>query len=329
MKKAEIQALEEKSKSQLIEEFIDLSEKLAQLEIIHSDCLQSVEMLQADISKYRLLLDESSDPIFMFYREGRYRYVNRAFAEGVCMPVDEIIEHSIWDVFPPDEAEKRFAVVRWVFENAETRVIEVRVPRPDGDRFYLTTAKPIMDEHGEVDYAICISKEITERKRMEQELRYLSTHDILTGLYNRNFFESEIARLQLSRLFPIGIVIVDMNNLKKANDRYGHSAGDELIRKVAQNLQHSFRAGDVIARIGGDEFAVILVQTDDFGAHSAVERLRANIKNHHDELLSIAVGMAIAKEGDYLPAIMRQADDRMYDDKTAYKKLLKGVNQYK
>jgi diguanylate cyclase (GGDEF)-like protein/PAS domain S-box-containing protein len=263
----------------------------------------------------------------MFYREGRYRYVNQAFADGVGMDVDEIIEHSIWDVFPPDEAEKRYAVVKWVFENAETRAIEVRVPRPDGDRYYLTTVKPILDEQGDVDFAVCVSKEITERKRMEQELRYLSTHDILTGLYNRNFFESEISRLQLSRLFPIGIVIVDMNNLKKANDRYGHSAGDELIRRLAKILQHSFRAGDVIARIGGDEFAVILIQTDEFGASSAVERLRNKIQQQQDDFLSIAIGMAIAKEGDYLPAVMRQADDHMYAEKAALKKKLTKVHQ--
>ncbi len=319
MNSFENQPHKNKTKTQLIAEILALGEKLTKLEESQSEHLQTIADLRADVEKYRLLLDESSDPIFMFYREGRYRYVNKAFADGVGKAVDEIIEHTIWDVFPRDEAEKRFAVVKWVFENAETRVIEVRVPRPDGDHYYLTTVKPILDEHGKVAYAVCISKEITERKRMEQELRYLSTHDILTGLYNRNFFDSEIARLQLSRLFPIGIAIVDMNHLKKANDRYGHSAGDELICKVAQELQQSFRVGDVIARIGGDEFAVILIRTDEFGAHSAVERLRTHIKKHNDELLSIAVGLAIAKEGEYLPAIMREADDRMYADKALYK----------
>lgn len=169
---------QKKSKDQLIDEIVGLEEKLTLLEFAQTENLQTIERLREDVEKYRLLLDESSDPIFMFYREGRYRYVNKAFADGVGKHIDEIIEHSIWDVFPPDEAEKRFAVVKWVFENAETRVIEVRVPRSDSDRYYLTTVKPILSEQGEVAYAVCISKEITERKRMEQELRYLSTHDI-------------------------------------------------------------------------------------------------------------------------------------------------------
>lgn len=318
----DIQSLQKRSKLELLEEITRLDERIKKLETLQAEHLQTIDVLRTDVEKYRLLLDESSDPIFMFSADGSYLYVNQAFAEGVEKEVAEIIDHKIGDVFPRDEADKRYAVVKWVFENAETRVIEVRVPRSDSDRFYLTTVKPVLDERGQVVYAICISKEITERKRMEQELLYLSTHDILTGLYNRNFFDSELARLQLSRLFPIGIVIVDMNNLKKANDRYGHTAGDELIRKVAHELRQSFRSGDVIARIGGDEFAVILIQTNEIGAQSAVKRLQNNIRKHQDELLSIAVGMAVAEDSAYLPGVMREADDRMYADKATYKQSL-------
>jgi diguanylate cyclase (GGDEF)-like protein len=114
-----------------------------------------------------------------------------------------------------------------------------------------------------------------------------------------------------------------MNNLKAVNDQYGHTAGDELIRQVAEALRNSFRAGDVIARIGGDEFAVILVQTSEAGAKAAVNRLRENIKKRSDNLLSIAVGMAVGEDKSYLPAIMRQADDHMYADKIAFKKSLR------
>jgi len=315
-------SLQDKNKDQLVEEVSQLYKYLNHLESVQAECLQTIETLQEDIEKYRLLLDESSDPIFMFYKEGRYRYVNKAFAEVVGKDVEDIIEHTIWDIFPRDEAEKRIAVVKWVFENAETRVIEVRVPRSYGDHYYLTTIKPILNAQGEVTYAVCISKEITERKRMEQELLFLSNHDILTSLYNRNFFDSEISRLQLSRLFPIGIVVVDMNNLKATNDRFGHAAGDDLIRKVAEALRNSFRAGDVIARVGGDEFAIILIQTSIEGMQSAVKRLRANIRDFKNDLLSISVGMALGEEGSYLPEIMREADDRMYLDKEVYKKEL-------
>ena len=318
----EKQTLQEKTKDQLVKEVTRLYKFLSKLEAVQAEYIQSIETLREDIEKYRLLLDEASDPIFMFYRNGRYRYVNKAFAESVGMDEEEIIDHTVWEVFPRDEAEKRYAVIKWVFENAETRVFEDRVPRSYGDHYYLTTVKPVTDAQGQVEYAICISKEITDRKRVEQELQYLSNHDILTRLYNRNFFDAEISRLQLSRLFPIGIVIVDMNNLKATNDRFGHAAGDDLIRQVSAALRNSFRAGDVIARIGGDEFAIILVQTSQDGMQSAVDRLRANIRNHNNDLLSIAVGTSLGEAGSYLPEIIRQADDRMYEDKDAYRNKL-------
>jgi diguanylate cyclase (GGDEF)-like protein/PAS domain S-box-containing protein len=246
--------------------------------------------------------------------------VNNAFANGVGRKLEEITGRKIWDVFPQEEADKRYAVVKWVFENGKTKVIEVRVPRPDGDRHYITTVKPVLDEHGAVTTVICISKEITDRKHMEQELHYLSTHDTLTGLYNRNFFETELARIQPSRLFPVSIVIADMDNLKTVNDRYGHTAGDELIRKLSQCLRHTFRAEDIVARIGGDEFGLLLPNTNDYAVQAAVIRLRENLANHPDGQLGLSVGFATGGEGSSLYDVMRLADDAMYQEKSARKK---------
>ena len=120
--------------------------------------------------KYRILLDESSDPIFTFYPDGQYIYVNKAFANGVGKQQSDIIGRKIWDVFPHDEAEKRFAAVKWVFENGVTKEIQVRVPLSQGDHYYLTTVKPIFNELDKVISVICISKDITERKRAEEVL---------------------------------------------------------------------------------------------------------------------------------------------------------------
>jgi diguanylate cyclase (GGDEF)-like protein/PAS domain S-box-containing protein len=309
-----------KAKVQINDELEGLRQRLAELETSMAENLKTVAALQESERNYRILLDESSDPIFTFYPDGQYRYVNKAFADGVGKNLNEIIGKKIWDVFPKDEADKRYAAVKWVFENGLTKVIEVRVPRPDGDTYYLTTVKPILNAQNAVVSVICISKEITERKRMEQELQHLSSHDILTGLYNRNFFEVEMARLQLGRLFPVSIVVADVDNLKSVNDRYGHSAGDEMIRRVAQQLQKSFRAEDIVARIGGDEFAILLPEMDEMSTRALVDRLRANLANLVNPLINLSIGLAIGKKGCQLPDVMRLADDRMYQDKAAHKK---------
>ena len=129
---------------------------------------RSEEALFESEEKHRVLLDESSDPIFTFYPDGEYRYVNKAFADGVGRKLEEIIGKKIWDVFPQEEADKRFAAVKWVFDNRVEKVIEVRVPLPSGDQWYLTTVKPILNEQGKVVTVICISKNITERKHSEE-----------------------------------------------------------------------------------------------------------------------------------------------------------------
>ena len=307
------------NQEKLLEEFASLKARVLELESSQAGYHQQIDTLRDSEARYRILLDESSDPIFAFYPDGTYRYVNNAFAEGVGRKAEEIIGKKIWDVFPQDEAEKRFAAVRWVLENSQTRVIEVRVPRPEGDRYYITTVRPIFDGQNRVVSVMCISKEITERKRMEQELQFISTHDILTGLYNRNFFEVELERIQPERHSPVSIVVADMDNLKAVNDTYGHAAGDECLRKAAQELKRSFRTEDIVARIGGDEFCVLLPETSEAAANAAVARLRTNLEEQKDSRLSLSVGLATGRPGESLVDVMRTADDRMYQDKFARK----------
>jgi PAS domain S-box-containing protein len=127
--------------------------------------------LRESEEKHRILLEESSDPIFSFTPEGEYLYVNRAFAKGVGKPAEEIIGKRIRDLFPKEEADQRYASLKQVVRTGEEKIIEARVPRSDGDLYYMTTITPIKDTMGEVISAICSSKEITERKQAEKQLQ--------------------------------------------------------------------------------------------------------------------------------------------------------------
>lgn len=124
-----------------------------------------------EFDKYRILLDESSDPIFSFERDGTYTYVNNAFASPLRKKPEDIIGKRIWDVFSQDEADKRFTAVKYVFETGDIKTIEVKVPTQAGDLFFITTVKPVFDENRKVTSVICISKNITEWKRAENEVR--------------------------------------------------------------------------------------------------------------------------------------------------------------
>lgn len=135
-----------------------------------SDRVAIENQLKENEAKHRILLDESNDPIFLFDEDGRYLYVNNAFAKGVEKSVEDIVNKKIWDVFDKEEAEKRFNALQTVINSGEEKVIEVRVPNSKGNLHYLTTITPIKNEDGRVVKVICSSKDITSRKKAEEQL---------------------------------------------------------------------------------------------------------------------------------------------------------------
>lgn len=160
------------------------------------------------------------------------------------------------------------------------------------------------------------------QKYTEEKLRYASTHDPLTGLYNRAYFDAELERLINGRVFPVSIIIADLNGLKEINDTLGHKAGDALIEKASKVLLKVFRKEDCVARIGGDEFAIVLPRIDEKHMNEAIERIRVTeneLNAQGGPQVSFALGGATAMSKDEVHQALVRADELMYEDKRRIK----------
>ncbi|MDR3629110.1 MAG: PAS domain S-box protein [Desulfocapsaceae bacterium] len=133
--------------------------------------IEQDNLLRESEEKYRILLEESPDPIFSFTAEGQYRYANRAFEEVAGKPMLDIIGKSLWEVFPKAAADKQFASMSQVIHTGERKVIEAHIQRIEGDRYYITTISPIKDRTGKVVSVFCVSKDISDRKQVEDLLQ--------------------------------------------------------------------------------------------------------------------------------------------------------------
>jgi diguanylate cyclase (GGDEF)-like protein len=165
-------------------------------------------------------------------------------------------------------------------------------------------------------------QDITARKKAEEYLRYLGTHDVMTGLYNRAYFMETLQRLEKEHREPVSIVVADLNGLKGINDSLGHHAGDDMIRRTAEVLKAAFVEDSIAARVGGDEFVVLMPGAAAQTADEALEHLNAlvemNNKYYREPELTIAFGVATSRPGLPLEKVVSLADEAMYRKKGQY-----------
>lgn len=156
----------------------------------------------------------------------------------------------------------------------------------------------------------------------QEKVSYLSLHDQLTGCYNRHFLQEELTRIDHKRSYPLGIIMADLNGLKLINDGFGHNIGDELIKQAAFVLDKSIRGNDILARVGGDEFIIVLPKTTELSIKQIIQRMKTMADGIavKDIKLSIAYGFSIKNNPkEDIDNIMKRAESSMYKDKLTHK----------
>jgi len=179
---------------------------------------------------------------------------------------------------------------------------------------------PITDIKQTNEGSVLVFRDISEKIRKQKEIEFLSYHDFLTGLYNRRYMDQVIQDLDKDRYLPLGIMILDVNDLKEMNDFHGHQSGDELLKKISRILEQAIHPKDVLGRIGGDEFLIIVPNTtlEDMYRlkHSLIETFDHEVIKGRK--ISVALGYSVKTEHDQnIYDIMRDADNFMYAHKEA------------
>lgn len=180
------------------------------------------------------------------------------------------------------------------------------------------SAAPIRDQDGQITGVVIVFRDCSDKKEKQAQIEYLSYHDHLTSLYNRRFFDEELSRLNTLRNLPLSLLIFDVNGLKLTNDAFGHIAGDRLLIEVANTMKSMCRCDDIIARIGGDEFAILLPKTEIDEAKKLAKRINTTLSQQHLEAgqISISSGWGVKTMVDEtIEAVFKAAENKMYQYK--------------
>ena len=177
---------------------------------------------------------------------------------------------------------------------------------------------PIKDPKGNITGIVVVFRDFTEKKEKQDKILHLSYHDQLTGVYNRHFFEAELQRLDIQRNLPLSLLVLDLNGLKLINDAFGHQVGDQAVQRVALVMQQACRNDELIARIGVDEFVIILPNTRKDDAEKLAKRIQERISEEPLEELRISASIGWATKetiDETIARIFKEAEDRMYRHK--------------
>jgi diguanylate cyclase (GGDEF)-like protein/PAS domain S-box-containing protein len=288
-----------------------------------------LEALDESEDRFRTVFEKAPIGIGIFNTNtGAMYQINPKFAEILGRTIEELTTLDWQSYSHPAEIQENIDKLEQLKAKKITNFrMNKRYIKPDGSLVWVNMmivpfkAETISDMH------LCMIEDITEKKQKEDEIIYLSYHDSLTGLYNRTFFEEEKTLFDASRRLPMSVVMGDVNGLKLINDSFGHGAGDTLLREIGTVLKETCRAEDILARIGGDEFVIMLYNTGEAGAERLCQRIYKACRAYEKKpdkktfYLSISLGHATKTTNDLsIDDLLREAEHMLYRKKNPERK---------
>lgn len=296
-----------------------VAEKTAELEKAHSQTIQLLESLKVSEEKNRRLITQMEQGLavheLLIDGAGKaldcnFLYVNASFERLTNLKSREVLGKTLTEIMPDS---KDFLVEKYAQLIATRESVRYEKYFKQFEKYFEVVAYS-----PEPQQVAVIISDITERKQTEERIRYLSNHDYLTGVFNRRYYEEVLASIDTEDNLPLSLVISDVNGLKLVNESFGHAVGDELLKKVAGVIREACREQDVVARLSGDEFIILLPKTDEMQAAKMVKQMRGAAQQQSVGAIdfSISFGYETKTMSDQnIQEVLKNAEDNMYRHK--------------
>jgi diguanylate cyclase (GGDEF)-like protein/PAS domain S-box-containing protein len=289
---------------------------------------QSKEDLSESIDKYRALIESTDDSIYLIDKSARYLFMNKKHLSRMRLNGDTILGRAYGDFHSKEEAGMFKGQIETVLKTGESAQFEHKSGRDGG--YFLRTMSPVMDASNSIIAVTVISKNITPLKNLEAQLYALSLSDELTGLYNRRgFMTLAEQQMKISKRMKRHMLLIfaDMDQMKHINDAHGHAEGDRAIKDLGDILKATFRESDIIGRIGGDEFVMLITTFLNGSEKLYLNRLFQNIDKFNSSkirpyAISVSIGMVVSNPygTPTIQELLERADQRMYENKSSAQK---------
>lgn len=287
-----------------------------------NDSVRISEKLKESEAKYKELFDNASAIIFTFNKQGEITNYNKTFIETLKIQ-NSFKNYLIEDFLTPYY--KAHSLFAQCVEKVGTR-FELEIIDLEGHKKFIELNYRVVSQEGEPFEIHAVGQDITERKLATEKIDFLTSHDTLTGLHNRAYFDQKLIAYREDEDKNVSIIVGDVNGLKMVNDAFGHKLGDELLVQMALILKSVFYdSKDVIARLSGDEFAII---TERKNIWTLIDRIHAKCSAVVDFpfKIDISLGYSSRKKSNVgIEGIFREADHQMYKNKLKTSKHIKSM----
>jgi diguanylate cyclase (GGDEF)-like protein/PAS domain S-box-containing protein len=273
---------------------------------------------------YQDLVDRAQEIVYTTDLDGRFVSINPAGEQITGYTVEELLTMSLLDVIAPERRDHAEAILARIVAGSE-ETTEMQLVAKDGRKVLLELSARAVKADRSPGHIEGIARDITERRRLEEQLRYDAVHDALTGLPNRTLLVDRLTQTLARRprnRSQVAVMMLDIDGLELVNDELGHVAGDEVLTELGRRLESISRAGETIARVGGDDFAVVADHVREVGGADALAKrilstfAQPFIVADRARQITGSIGIATATDASTPDQLLRDADTALYRTKT-------------